>query len=317
MNNLRIAIAMAMGAVMVAPSALGQKDDQMGQGRIVVTILPLHSGEQMADVSTQDLKIKVNGKESTVTGWTPLRGSDSRLELMLLIDGSARASLGQQFSEITAFVKEMPANSKVGIAYMTNGRAAIAAPLSSDAAQVVKGLHLSAGSPGSNASPYFCLSELAQHWPSGDRTARREVVMITDGVDNYNRRLDLNDPYVHSAIVDSVRAGLVIYSMYWQDAGRANSTDYETSTGQNLLAQVTQSTGGYSYWQGNGNPVSFAPYFADLRRRLNHQYAVSFTSPLRGKPQVQDMKLELHVASAKVDAPQMVLVTQAHATAGE
>src|SRR6266571_8092968 len=90
---------------------------------------PPHSGEQMSNVSQQDLKVKVNGKESSVTNWTPLSGPDSRLELMFLIDGSARASLGQQFGDITKFVKEMPANSTVGIAYMQNGRAAVAAPL--------------------------------------------------------------------------------------------------------------------------------------------------------------------------------------------
>jgi len=94
--------------------------------------------------------------------------------------------------------------------------------------------------------------------------------MITDGVDNYERRLDLDDPYVNAAINDSVRAGIVVYSMYWQDAGRLNGSLYQNNAGQTLLQMVTQATGGYSYWQGIGNPVSFGPYFDDLRRRLNH-----------------------------------------------
>jgi hypothetical protein len=317
MKKLGMAIAVAAGALMIAAPAFSLKDDQLGQGRAVVTILPAHSGEQMANVSQQDLKLKINGKESSVTNWTPLRGPDSRLELMFLIDGSARASLGQQFGEITSFVKEMPANGKVGIAYMENGRAAMAAPLSSDAAQVLKGLRLSVGSPGSNASPYFCLSDLAQHWPSDDRTARREVVMITDGVDNYNRRFDPEDPYVEAAINDSVRAGLVVYSIYWQDQGRANSTEYETNAGQSLLQEVADATGGHSYWLGTGNPVSFEPYFADLRRRLNHQYALGFSSQLNGKPEVKTLKLDLHVASAKVEAPQKVFVTRSAGAPGE
>ena len=104
-----------------------------------------------------------------------------------------------------------------------------------NAADVLKGLHLSSGIPGSNASPYFCLSDLAKNWPSHDRTARREVLMVTDGVDNYNRQYDPEDPYVMSAINDSVRAGLVVFSIYWKDMGRANNTWYETNAGQNLL----------------------------------------------------------------------------------
>ena len=142
------------------------------------------------------------------------------MELVLLIDGGARTSLGTQFNEVETFVKEMPPNTRMAIAYMDNGRAAFSSQLSSNAADVLKGLHLSAGFPGSNASPYFCLSDLAKNWPSHDRTARRAVLMITDGVDNYERRYDPDDPYVDAAINDSVRAGMIVYSIYWKDMGR-------------------------------------------------------------------------------------------------
>jgi hypothetical protein len=315
-KGLATVIALVAGTSITVP-AFPRQNNQQGQGHAVVTILPSRPGEQVPNVSAQDVKVKVNGKESTVTSFAPLRGPESHLELVVLIDGSARASLGEQFNEITKFVKEMPVNAKVGFAYMENGRAALAGPLTSDAAQAAKGLHMSAGSVGSNASPYFCLSDLAKHWPSDDRTARREVVMITDGVDNYQRRFDPDDPYVQTAINDSVRASLVVYSMYWQDRGLANSTGYETNTGQNLLLIVSQATGGKSYWEGTGNPVSFEPYFADLRRRLNHQYELSFDSPSNGKPEVKDLKVELHVPSAKVDAPQKVLVGAGSRSLGE
>ena len=205
----------------------------------------------------------------------------------------------------------------MAIAYMQQGRAVFSSQLSPNPADVLKGLHLSSGVPGENASPYFCLSDLAKNWPSHDRTARREVVMITDGVDNYERRFDPNDPYVQSAINDSVRADLVVYSIYWRNTGRANNTAYETNAGQSLLSQVTQATGGTSYWQGLGNPVSFDSFFEDLRRRLNNQYEVSFTAPSNGKPQVESLKIDLHVPSAKVAAPQQVLVTGFASTPGE
>ena len=108
--------------------------------------------------------------------------------------------------------------------------------------------------------------------------------MITDGVDYYNPRYDPEDPYMQAAITDSVRSGLVVYSMYWQNQGRFDRTGYATNAGQNLLQQVTQATGGISYWQGYGNPVPFQPYFKDLDRRLANQYEVGFTAPLKGKP---------------------------------
>jgi hypothetical protein len=141
--------------------------------------------------------------------------------------------------------------------------------------------------------------------------------MVTDGVDNYERRYDPDDPYVNTAINDSVRAGLIVYSIYWKDMGRFNSGWYETNAGQNLLLIVTQATGGNSYWEGLGNPVSLVPYFQDLRRRLNHQYELSFTAPSSGKPEIESMKVDLHVASAKVDAPQKVLVVGAASARSE
>jgi hypothetical protein len=309
MKKIGLSAALVATTIFTASSVFAQSNGQAGQGRAVVTILPSAKNGTVNQVPTQNLKLKVNGKDSTVTNFSPLREANSPVELVLLIDGGSRTSLGSEFSEIESFVKEMPPNSKMAIAYMESGRAAFASQLSSNAADVLKGLHLSTGFPGSNASPYFCLSDLAKNWPSHDRTARREVLMITDGVDNYERRYDPEDPYVATAINDSVRAGLVVYSIYWKDMGRFNSGWYETNAGQNLLLMVTQATGGNSYWEGIGNPVSLQPFLQDLRRRLNNQYELSFTAPSNGKPEIETLKIDLKVPSAKVDAPQKVFVT--------
>jgi hypothetical protein len=194
---------------------------------------------------------------------------------------------------------------------MQNGSAVLTSPLSTDHAQAAKGLHITGGIPGSSASPYFCLSSLAQHWPSDDRAARRVVVMITDGVDYYNPRYDPEDPYMQAAINDAVRARLAVYSIYWQNQGRFDRTGYATSAGQNLLLEVAQATGGTSYWEGYGNPVSFQPYFKDIDRRLNNQYEVSFTAPVKGKAEVATMKIKANGIAGKIDAPQQVLVAPA------
>jgi hypothetical protein len=132
-----------------------------------VTVLAKQHGELPANVSQQNVSIKVNGKPATVTSWAALRGPDARLELVLLIDGSGRSSLGNQFGEIEHFVNGLPPNAKAAIAYMRNGRAVFAGPLTADHAQVLRALHLPGGSAGSSASPYFCLSDLAKNWPSG------------------------------------------------------------------------------------------------------------------------------------------------------
>ena len=145
----------------------------------------------------------------------------------------------------------------------------------------------------------------------------REVVMITDGVDYYNPRLDLNDPYVQAAIEDSVRSGLVVYSFYWMNRGRIDQSAYENNAGQSLLSEVTEATGGNSYWEGTGNPVSFDPFFKDLRQRFQNQYKLSFSSSLKGKPQVEHMSLKIEGAEAKIYAPQQVFVSRSSTNVGE
>ncbi len=302
---------MMAGVLLMTAPAFAQSGNQGRQGRAIVTILPAKAGQPATNVPVQDVKIKVSGKATDVTNWTPLRGAKNPVELVLLIDGSARTSLGMQLGTITEFIKEMPSNAKMAVAYMMNGSALMASPLSSDPNVVLSGLHMPIGTPGSSASPYFCLSDLAKRWPSNDATARREVVMITDGVDYYEMRYDPDDPYVEAAIKDSLHAGLVVYAMYWTNQGWVDSTQYENDAGQNLLLEVTQATGGNSYWQGMGNPVSFDPYFKDLRQRLENQYELGFATPPNKGPEVQQLKLKIDAESSKVTAPDKVFVKRA------
>jgi len=264
------------------------------------------------NITQQDVQaIKVDGKSVKITNFQSLRGQRSQVELVILIDESARSSLGEQVNDIQQFVNGLPPNVKAAIAYMQNGRSVFAGAFSTDHAQVLSALHLPQGIPGVDASPYFCLSDLAKNWPSQDRSARREVVAITDGIDYYYRRYDPDDPYVQAAMADTVRAGIVVYSLYWKNIGRIDNTYYGNDTGQNLMDEVTQATGGRNFWQGVGNPVSFQPYLDELTRCLNNQYEIGFAAPLNGKPQVERFSLKLSAPGSEVDAPQQVLVAPA------
>jgi hypothetical protein len=309
MKIVKAAIFAVAGTLALSFPALPQGEKQ-GQGTAIVTILPKHDGDAAPSVSPQNLNLKVNGKEAQVTNLVPLQGANGGLELVVLLDSGSRNSLGNQMDEIAKFIKSLPPNAKSTIGYMENGRAILAGPLSADHDAVLRGLHITSGISGANGSPYFSLSDLANHWPSGDTAARREVVMVTDGVDEYNRRFDPDDPYVQAAMRDSVKAGLVVYTIYWTGRGRADSTEYANNTGQSLMFIVAEATGGKSFWEGMGNPVSFAPYFDELSRRFKNQYELVFTMPFNGKPQVEPMKLKFSAPGADVAAPQQVFVSR-------
>jgi len=305
MKKMKLALWIAVGTLLLAAPLFALDNPQQGRGEVVITVLGKHGGQAPASISQQNLKIAVNGKASSVTNWVAQQGSEDNLELVLLIDSGAGTSLGRQMGEMKHFIQSLPPNAKSTIGYMESGRAVLTSPLSADRAKVLRGLHLTGNIPGASASPYFSLSELAKHWPSEDRRARRVVVMVTNGVDDYSPHYGPTDPYVQSAIADSVRAGLVVYSIYWRGNGFSNHT---LSSGQNLLNEVTEATGGYNYWTGSGNPVSFEPYFKNLIHRLQNQYKLSFVAEMKGESEIENLKLKFKVPGTEIDAPEQVFV---------
>lgn len=308
MRNPGLAVWMAAFTLVAALPASPQQVISEGQGLAVVTVLPKHEGQVSPSVANQDLAVKVNGKSAKVTKWAPFQEPANRVELVLLIDGSARNSLGRQIEDMAQFIKSLPENTKAAVGYMEHGSAIFAAPLLADHAKVARQLHLPGGSAGSDGGVYFCLSDLAKNWPSTDADARREVVLVTDGADNFQRGFDPTDPYVETAINDSVRARLIIYSIFWKSQGRGDQLSAGGFNGQNFLGEVSQATGGKAFYQGTGNPVSFEPYFDELTRRLRNQYELRFNGVPGGKPGVETFKLKLSAPGTEVDAPGEVYV---------
>ncbi len=303
----RIFAAASVLSLLAAVSPAHAQGANKATAQTVITALG-KDNEVLPPLQQQDLHVQVRGKSTAVTDLVPLRGDRAGLELVILIDGSARTSIGTQLGDIEHFVKSLPPTTAVGIAYMENGRALFSEPLTTDKAQALKALRLPAGPAAITASPYFCLSDLAKNWPSNNRENRREVVMITDGVDPYNLRYDPENPYVLAAMSDSIRAGLIVDSIYWHDIGRFDWGPYQNNAGESLLDQVTETTGGKAYWQEAGNPVSFAPFFDDLSRRLQNQYELGFDVPAKSKPEIATLKVKLNEPGVKIDAPKQIMI---------
>jgi hypothetical protein len=91
-KTLEVTILTTALALLMAVTTYAQNGG--GQGQAVVTVLPKHEGELPASVTNQDLAVKVNGKNAKVTKWKQYESPGNNLELVLLIDDSARSSLG-------------------------------------------------------------------------------------------------------------------------------------------------------------------------------------------------------------------------------
>ncbi len=306
MNLFLKALPLGFAALLLTPAALlAQNEGGSATADTVVTILP-KKGDAAPPVPQSSLEVKVDGKKTQPTTWQPY--GHGEVQLVLLIDDSARSSFGRNLDDLSTFVSGLPPNVSVAVAYMLNGAAQFTGPLSKDKAGVAKTIHLPGGTPGSNASPYFCLQDLAKRWPAPPSAARREVLMITDGVDEYNLRYDPDDPYVHAAMDAANRANLVIFSIYYRDQGRLSRSFYETNAGQNYLFQVADATGGNVYYEGLSNPVSFQPFLQDLDRRLENQYELGVPVKPEKKVSYADLKVKSDVGAVKLKAANRVAV---------
>lgn len=260
---------------------------------MVVTIEPRH-GSNVPVITREDVMVYEGKDRDTVTEWIPAQGDRAALELFVLLDDGSDVSLGTQLDDIRHFINALPVSAKIGVAYMRDGMARIEQNLTDDHALAAKALRLPVGMSGISASPYFSVSDLVKHWPAS--AARREVLMVTDGIDRYYDTGDLEDPYLQEAIDAATRAGVIVSAIYNPGAGHYAHSYWQSYWGQIYLSQMTDKTGGEAYYIGfNSPPVSFSPYLDDLGRRLSHQYFLTFVAKLPKKAGWQQVRLRTEV----------------------
>jgi hypothetical protein len=298
-------IALAMGICLTTPGTLQTAAAQeTSTGRAVVTA-ETKGAEGVTTIPKQSVSVYQNRKLQDVSGWTPLRGARSGLQLVILLDDSSGGNLGLQLNDIRSFLSGLPPTVQVAIGYMRNGTPNLVQNFTNDHALAAKALRLPQGIAGANGSPYFCLSDLVKHWPRGNNDVRREVIMVTDGVDRYSGgRFDPENPYVRAATSDAQKAGVIVYSIYYRGAGRFDRSALVTDGGQNYLTQISGDTGGKVYLEGFGNPVSFAPFLSDIQRKLQNQYELTFVST--AKPGLQSIRVKTNQPNSSLQFPARV-----------
>jgi hypothetical protein len=279
--------------------------------QMTVTVRVLGKNKRMPEVNREDIIVRQGKDRLQVTGWTPLGGDSSPLELFILIDDAARSSVSSQVGDLREFIYSLPRTTAVGVGYMRNGTVRVAQDLTTDHRQAVNSLRIPLGSPGVYGSPYLSAIDLMKRWP--DSPNRREILMITDGIDRLhgwpNRRgLDLISPDVSAASTVAQRTGTIIHSIYTRGVGWRGSNYWQVTNGQNAMAKLADETGGESFFLGVGEPVSFRPYLDRLQSSLDNRYRLEFSAVAGKKPGLQNVKLTTEVAGIELDSADSVWV---------
>lgn len=296
MNRTGLALITIMGVMTWGGLAAGQESAQGGPVAHMVVTLEPHKGKEVPAVNADDVMVYEGKDRDRVVDWVPATGDHAALELFVVLDDGSGLSLSTQLEDLRKFIAGQPATAKVGVAYMQDGVAKVVQELTSDHAVAAKALRLPMGIRNGNASPYISLSDLIKKWPA--TTARREVVVASDGIDPYYLSPDLEDPYLNATIDQANRAGIVFSAIYTPGVGHFGHSYWLTYWGQMYLAELAEKTGGEAYYIGfTGAPVAFTPYLEDIANRLEHQYLLTFVPKPEKKSGFQPVRLRTEVGN--------------------
>jgi hypothetical protein len=323
-------LALVTGVALSAPATQPAEKDA-GKGvevHLVVTVEPLQGADKtVALLKKEDVKVQQRKDVLPVTQWIPARGQQAALQLFILIDETSDTSLGLQLDDLRAFINAQPPTTWIGLGYMRNTNVNIIQNFTTDHAAVAKSLRLPLGGLGASDSPYLSLISLIKGWP--ENKVRREVLMVTDGIDRLRGNpygsgvlpgargypglggmsaMPYISPDVDSASTAAQRYGVLIHSIYTVGVGHLGRNFFVANNGQNGLAKLSDETGGESFFLGVQNAVSFKPYLDRLQRILDNQYYLVFVARPDKKDGLQRVKLSTEVPRLEIDSADNVWV---------
>jgi len=303
------AVTMAAAMMTVAPSNAQESGAASVPVRMTVTA-EVPSDKRMPELKKEDIAVIQGRERLKVTEWVPAKGDRAGLDLFILIDDASNPTLGMHLDDLRSFINAQPSTTAIGVGYMRNATVQIAQNFTTDHAAAAKALRLPLASVGAYGSPYLSVIDLMKRWPASQN--RREVLMVTDGIDRARRSIPWRglyiNPDVDSASDVAMRSGTIIHTIYAPGAGRRGRNYWEATNGQSGIAKLSDVTGGESFFLGLQQPVSFAPYLDQLQNILNNQYLLSFSAQPGKKAQLQNVSINTEVAGVELASADAVWV---------
>ena len=285
---------------------------------LVITDTALREEKELPPLQQQDVKVKQGKNFLQVTQLIPAQGDNAALQLMILIDDTLNTSVGNNLSDVKDFINAQQPSTVIGVAYMSNATVKVVQNFTADHDLAVKAVRLPLGSLSSMDSPYLSLISLVKSWPQ--QKVRREVLMITDGIDRLRgekpqpSRLGPNFGSVYhsmptistdatSASEISQRYNVLVYSLYAAGVGRAGRSSWDLQLGLSGLSKIADETGGECYSLGTSTLVSFKPHLERLQKLLSNQYYVVFQAVPGKKAGLQRVNVQTELSNSELLAP--------------
>jgi hypothetical protein len=301
---LFLAVVLSLGAALTAHA-------QETSGTVPVTTVVTALGPKFTPppaLSMNDIAVYEGKNKRSVTGFLPAQGDKAGLQLAIVIDDASTTELASQLGDIRNFINGQPKSTSIGVFYASNGGVQATSPFSADHEAAAKGVRIPFGSGGAYSSVYLSVMSLIGGWPAPPPYARREILLIADGIDRF--RGDPFSPDIQTTYEKAEKAGIMIHTIYATGVGRVGRNSFRVSYGQSNLDQLTERTGGESFFQGLQTPISFAPFLEQLDMILKNQYFLGFKmeAPKNAKGQLRSFKIKTEQKNVDISSADQVFV---------
>ena len=275
--------------LVISLSCLGQNKDRKSQPeqRVRTVSIPIsiftkqELREKRAEefVQADTITVTEDGDQQVILSIRSV--SETPLALAVLIQDDLSSSFNLQLQDIAKFIRNLPQGSRVMVAYMRGGSLQVRQKFTEDLEKAAKSLRIVVGSASAAPrSPYDGVSDALNRFdalPNG----RRAVLLVSDGLDTSDGSgsfLSVSSPDLERAILKAQRKSVAVYSFYNGASLTEGGNSTLITSGQSLLNKLSDETGGRAFYQGSISPVSFEPFFRDLRLALNRQFVLTYLS---------------------------------------
>jgi hypothetical protein len=314
---VRILFAAIAIALLIPTAALAQDTTTLLLLRPVPKAKKIDPSIPVAPLVQSDIaEIKIGGKPATITAWTPLLKGPTTLQLVVLLDPAHPFSASSQVDDLRSLFKRLPVNVEIAVGTMLEGKTKIIQPFTTDHTLAGAALHLpskeeAAGPKADNGDPYYCLQDLAAHWPDPDPTKVRAVLVFTDGAVRYNNSgyASQTNPTVDIAAQSLLRAGIAPFAIYSAGLpGTAMVGQMERKGCTDCLDQLAATTNGQALYAQADSPTpdaSFSPLLYRFYAILYTEAVVTVTSKGSG---LRPLDIKASREDIKVAGPESIMI---------
>lgn len=326
-NHNAVPALLSAICVLLFTVQFAHSQDQPAAGRVqvhmVITDAALRQDAELPRLQKEDVKVKQGKNFLPVTQLIPAEGQNDALQLMILIDDTLNTSVGNNLTDLKNFIAAQSSSTAIAIGYMSNATVNIVQPFTGDHDLAAKAVRLPRGNFSTMDSPYLSLISLVKGWQQ--QNVRREVLMVTDGIDRLRgeqpqasrlgpsfgtvyHSMPTITPDVTSASETAQRFNVVVFSLYAVGVGRAGRSSWDLQNGLNSLSKLSTETGGEAFSLGTSQLVSFQPSLERLQKLLSNQYYLVFQAVPRKNAGFQRVNIMTELSNSEILAPDNVWV---------